>query len=34
MNASGKETQVIGPLNFDVEQVLKNEKLYKFLNSH
>ncbi len=23
MNASGKETQVIGPLNFDVEQVLK-----------
>jgi hypothetical protein len=34
MNASGKETQVIGPLNFDVEQVLKNEKLYKFLNTH
>ncbi len=34
MNAGGKETQVIGPLNFDVEQVLKNEKLYKFLNTH
>ncbi len=34
MNASGKETQVIGPLNFDVDQVLKNEKLYKFLNTH
>lgn len=34
MNASGKQTQVIGPLNFTVEQVLKNEKLYKFLNSH
>jgi hypothetical protein len=34
MNAAGKETQVIGPLNFDVEQVLKNEKLYKFLNTH
>jgi hypothetical protein len=34
MNASGKVTTVIGPLNFSVEQVLKNEKLYKFLNSH
>jgi len=32
MNASGKVTTVIGPLNFEVEQVLKNEKLYKFLN--
>ncbi|MGA2763609.1 MAG: hypothetical protein ABSG17_09625 [Spirochaetia bacterium] len=34
MNASGKVTQVVGPLNFTVEQVLKNEKLYKFLNTH
>jgi len=34
MNAAGKETQVIGPLNFTVDQVLKNEKLYKFLNTH
>jgi hypothetical protein len=34
MNASGKETQVIGPLNFTVDQVLNNEKLYKFLNTH
>jgi len=33
-NAAGKETQVIGPLNFTVEQVLKNEQLYKFLNTH
>jgi len=33
-NAAGKETQVIGPLNFTIEQVLKNEKLYKFLNTH
>jgi hypothetical protein len=32
MNASGKVTTVIGPLKFDVEKVLKNEKLYKFLN--
>jgi len=32
MNASGKVTTVIGPLNFTVEQVLKNESLYKFLN--
>jgi hypothetical protein len=34
MNASGGVTTVIGPLNFNVEQVLKNEKLYKYLNSH
>jgi hypothetical protein len=34
MNASGKVTTVIGPLNFNVEQVLKDEKLYKFLNTH
>ena len=33
-NAGGKETQVIGPLNFTIEQVLNNEKLYKFLNTH
>ena len=33
-NAAGKETQVIGPLNFTIEQVLKNEKIYKFLNTH
>jgi hypothetical protein len=32
MNASGKVTTVIGPLKFDVEKVLKNEKLYKYLN--
>jgi hypothetical protein len=32
MNAGGKTTTVIGPLKFDVEKVLKNEKLYKFLN--
>jgi hypothetical protein len=32
MNSSGKATTVIGPLNFTVDQVLKNEKLYKFLN--
>jgi hypothetical protein len=32
MNASGKVTKVIGPLKFDVEKVLNNEKLYKFLN--
>ena len=32
MNASGKVTTVIGPLKFEVEKVLKNEKLYKFLN--
>jgi hypothetical protein len=32
MNASGKVTTVIGPLKFDVEKVLTNQKLYKFLN--
>jgi len=32
MNASGKTTTVIGPLKFDIDKVLKNEKLYKFLN--
>ena len=32
MNASGKVSTVVGPLKFDVEKVLKNEKLYKFLN--
>lgn len=32
MNAGGAVTTVIGPLKFDVEKVLKNEKLYKFLN--
>ncbi|HET6439919.1 MAG TPA: hypothetical protein VFG59_17775 [Anaeromyxobacter sp.] len=32
MNASGKVTTVIGPLKFEVDKVLKNEKLYKFLN--
>jgi hypothetical protein len=32
MNASGKVTTVIGPLKFDVEQVLTNQKLYKYLN--
>ena len=32
MNAGGKVITVIGPLKFDVEKVLKNEKLYKFLN--
>jgi|GEM_PF-972643 len=32
MNASGKVTTVVGPLKFDVDKVLKNEKLYKFLN--
>jgi len=32
MNASSAVTTVIGPLNFTVEQVLKNENLYKFLN--
>jgi len=32
MNASGKVTTVIGPLKFEIEKVLKNEKLYKFLN--
>jgi hypothetical protein len=32
MNARGEVTTVIGPLKFEVEQVLNNEKLYKFLN--
>ena len=32
MNASGKVTTVVGPLKFEVAKVLKNEKLYKFLN--
>jgi hypothetical protein len=32
MNSSGKVTTVIGPLRFDVEQVLTNQKLYKYLN--
>jgi hypothetical protein len=32
MNAAGKVTTVIGPLNFDVEKVLNNEALYKYLN--
>jgi len=32
MNASGKTTTVIGPLKFDIDKVLKNEKLYRFLN--
>lgn len=32
MNASGGVTTVIGPLKFDVEKVLTNQKLYKFLN--
>jgi hypothetical protein len=32
INASGGITTVIGPLKFDVEQVLTNKKLYKFFN--
>jgi len=32
MNATGGVTTVIGPLKFDVEKVLTNQKLYKFLN--
>jgi len=32
MNAQGKVTTVIGPLNFDVEKVLTNQQLYKYLN--
>jgi hypothetical protein len=32
MNAGGAVTTVIGPLKFEVEQVLNNEKLYKYLN--
>ena len=30
---TGKITTVIGPLNFDLEKVLKNQKLYKYLNA-
>jgi hypothetical protein len=32
MNASAAVTTVIGPLKFEVEKVLTNQKLYKFLN--
>jgi hypothetical protein len=32
MNASGQVTTVIGPLKYDIEKVLTNQKLYKFLN--
>jgi hypothetical protein len=32
MNASGGVTQVIGPLVFDVEKVLTNQQIYKYLN--
>jgi hypothetical protein len=32
MNANGAVTTVIGPLKFDVEKVLTNQKLYKYLN--
>ena len=32
MNAAGQVTNVIGPLKFDVEKVLTNKQLYKFLN--
>jgi hypothetical protein len=32
MNAQGKVTTVVGPLKFSVDKVLKDEKLYKFLN--
>jgi hypothetical protein len=32
MKDSGQVTTVIGPLKFDVEQVLLNKQLYKFLN--
>jgi hypothetical protein len=32
MNASGAVTTVIGPLKFEVEKVLTNQKLYKFFN--
>lgn len=30
----GSEKEIIGPLKFTVEQVLKGEKLYKYLNVH
>ena len=32
MNAEGKVTTVIGPLVFNIDQVLNNKQLYKFLN--
>lgn len=32
MNANGGVTTVIGPLKFDVEKVLTNKQLYKYLN--
>jgi hypothetical protein len=32
MKDSGEATTVIGPLKFDVEKVLKNQQIYKFLN--
>lgn len=32
MNPSGGVTTVIGPLKFEVQKVLTNQKLYKFLN--
>jgi hypothetical protein len=32
MNASAAVTTVIGPLKFEVEKVLTNQKLYKYLN--
>jgi len=32
MNASGAVTTVIGPLKFEVEKVLTNKTLYKYLN--
>jgi hypothetical protein len=32
MKDTGEVTTVIGPLNFDVEKVLTNQNLYKFLN--
>jgi hypothetical protein len=32
MNGSGQVTTVIGPLKYDIEKVLTNQKLYKFLN--
>jgi hypothetical protein len=33
IQASGKLTTVVGPLNFDLEKVLKNQELYKYLNA-
>jgi hypothetical protein len=32
MNAAGAVTTVIGPLRFEIDKVLKNENLYRFLN--